>query len=116
MFIWKCCQPFQKNVLPEFIFLTALDDQKGFELAQIEDPDVIILDFDEAVTDDFSLCRRLKNDRALNSIPIVLLISPQTKTGDRNKAFQAGVDTFLSKPLGAGVTTRKRQFCFPHGG
>jgi PAS domain S-box-containing protein len=91
-----------KNVLPEFIFLTALDNQKGFELAQSEDPEVIILDFDEALTDDFSLCRRLKNDRALIGIPIVLLISPQTKADDRNKAFQAGVDSFLSKPLDQG--------------
>ena len=68
-------------------------------VARSERPDMILLDVDLAgEMDGHGVCRRLKNDPAVASIPIVL-VSSHTSTVDRMAGFALGADDFLTKPV-----------------
>ncbi len=68
-------------------------------VARSERPDMMLLDVDLAgEMDGHGVCRRLKNDPALASIPIVL-VSSHTSTADRMAGFALGADDFLTKPV-----------------
>ena len=55
-----------------FATLTAQDGKKGVEMAQKEHPDLILLDvMMETLYSGFEVCKRLKTDPHLNSIPII---------------------------------------------
>jgi signal transduction histidine kinase len=77
----------------------ALNGQRGIELAAIEDPDVILLDIVMPGMDGYDVCRQLKSNEKLRTIPVVFLTALRTDRESRIKALEAGADTFLSKPL-----------------
>ena len=85
--------------LPGAKVLTALNGPKGIELARSEDPDVILLDIVMPGMDGFEVCRRLKADERLASIPVLFLTALRTDRNSRIQALEAGGDGFLSKPL-----------------
>ncbi|MEI8313502.1 MAG: PAS domain S-box protein, partial [Verrucomicrobiota bacterium] len=84
--------------LPDAGLLTALNGPNGLELAAAEDPDVILLDIVMPGMDGYDVCRRLKADEVLKSIP-VLFLTAHTDRDSRIKAVDAGADGFLSKPF-----------------
>lgn len=85
--------------LPEARLLTALSGPRGIELAQAEDPDVILLDIVMPGMDGYAVCRALKNDEHLRSIPVLFLTAVRTDRESRIKALEAGAEGFLSKPF-----------------
>ena len=84
--------------LPEVRFLTAPDGAKGLELAEAEDPDVILLDILMPGMDGYEVCRKLKEDTRLQTIP-VLFLTAQSDRDSHVKALEAGAEGFLSKPF-----------------
>lgn len=84
--------------LPNVGLLTALSGPEGLALAAAEDPDVILLDIVMPDMDGFDVCRRLKADALLRTIP-VLFLTAHTDRDTRIKAVEAGADGFLSKPF-----------------
>ena len=85
--------------LPETHLLTALNGQKGIELARSEDPDVILLDIVMPGMDGYEVCRKLKADERLKMIPVLFLTALKTDRDNRIKALEAGAEGFLSKPF-----------------
>ena len=85
--------------LPGFRLLTALDGPKGLELALAEDPVVILLDIVMPGMDGYAVCRKLKQDERLQTIPVLFLTALRTDRDSRVKALEAGAEGFLSKPL-----------------
>ena len=79
--------------------LTAMSGEKGFELAQKEDPDVILLDIVMPGMDGPAVCRRLKEDVHLHAIPVLFLTALRTDKDSRIKALEAGAEGFLTKPF-----------------
>jgi PAS domain S-box-containing protein len=79
--------------------LTALNGLQGIELARAEDPDVILLDIVMPGMDGFEVCRRLKADERLRSIPVIFLTALRTDRGSRVRALEVGAEAFLSKPM-----------------
>lgn len=79
-------------------FLTAEDGEKGWALAQAEQPDLIFIDLHlPGEIDGYELLRHLKADDRLKRIPAVVL----TAYGHGNaesRAKEAGCDAFLHKP------------------
>ena len=87
------------DVLPGVSILTALDGLQGLELARLEDPDVILLDIVMPGMDGFAVCRELKTDEQLRSIPVVFLTALKTGRESRVEALEVGAEGFLAKPL-----------------
>jgi PAS domain S-box-containing protein len=85
--------------LPEYRLLTALDGPTGIELALAEDPVVILLDIVMPGMDGFAVCRTLKNDERLQTIPVLFLTALRTERDCRFKALEVGADGFLTKPI-----------------
>ena len=88
-----------EDVLPKCTLLTALNGPRGIELAETEDPDVILLDIVMPGTDGYEVCRLLKADAKTSSIPIVFLTALRASAESRVKALDAGAEGFLSKPI-----------------
>lgn len=76
----------------------ARDGIEGVAIATATRPDVIVMDLAMPRMDGVEATRRIKNDPATRSIPIVVLTA-LTSPGDCARALQAGADDFLAKPL-----------------
>ena len=85
--------------LPEAKVLVAQDGEQGLDLAYAYDPDLIFLDIVMPGMDGYVVCRKLKADRRLCTIPVVFLTALRTDSESRIKALEAGAEGFLSKPF-----------------
>lgn len=76
--------------------VSALDGERGWELAKEETPDLILLDIILPKMDGFDVLRNLKMDPATEKIPVIVL----TNLGDLTnieKALELGANTYLVK-------------------
>ncbi|MDO8803088.1 MAG: response regulator [Elusimicrobiota bacterium] len=87
------------HAFPGACFFSATNGPKGIELALAEDPDIILLDIVMPEMDGFEVCRRLKADTRLKHIPIVFLTALKPDQEICAKAFEAGAEAFILKPL-----------------
>ena len=85
--------------LPGITILTALNGAQGIAKAQVEDPDVILLDIVMPGMDGYAVCRKLKQDEHLKTIPVLFLTALRTDRDSRVRALEAGAEGFLSKPF-----------------
>lgn len=83
---------------PYFQCLTAKDGQMGIEMAQQNQPDLIITDLMMPKKDGFEVTRTLKQNDATNHIPIILLTAHADEQ-NRATGWQEKVDEFLQKPF-----------------
>ena len=88
-----------KEAFPDAAVFTALTGQKGFELAERENPDVILLDIIMPGMDGFELCRKLKADKRLCDIPVVFVTAIKADRESRIRALECGAEAFLTKPI-----------------
>lgn len=90
-----------ENYLKEegFSLVVAYDAEKGLDLARRRRPDLILLDWDNAVNEIWQFWEEVKKDEALRNLPVVLLsIDPQSNLG-----MSLGVSKVLSKPVDPAV-------------
>lgn|GEM_PF-7103635 len=85
--------------LPGIKLLTVLDWQQGFEVARVEDPDMILLDTIMPGMGGYAICRKLKEDECLKEIPVVFMLAVGADHECRVKAMEAGAEGFLSRPF-----------------
>ena len=78
--------------------MIAVDGQQGVNLAQSENPDIILLDMSLPVMDGWEAARLLKGHDATVSIPIIALTA-HAMAGDREKCLAAGCDDYDTKPV-----------------
>jgi CheY-like chemotaxis protein len=78
--------------------LLALDGGQGIELAQAQQPDLILMDMSLPVVDGWEATRRLKAEEATQHIPVIALTA-HAMAGDRDKALEAGCDDYDTKPI-----------------
>src|SRR5262245_34410935 len=100
-------EPFQRILIretltedPEFAFFEAENGAQALEKARREQPDLIILDIMMPDMDGLQVCRLLKSDPRLQTIPVIM-VTALNKEEDRVNALDAGADNFLSKPFEA---------------
>jgi two-component system, cell cycle response regulator DivK len=81
-------------------FLWAQNGLTGVEMAEIEAPDVILLDINLPDIDGYEVARRLRNSgkRQLTYVPIIA-VTANALRGDAEKALAAGCDVYMSKPI-----------------
>jgi CheY-like chemotaxis protein len=78
---------------------TAQDGLEAVALAQAYRPDIIIMDVQMPELDGLEATRRLRADPTLRLTPIIALTA-LAMPGDRERCLDAGMDDYLSKPLG----------------
>ena len=81
-----------------FNVLTARDGQEALELAQQEQPDLIITDYHMPQLSGLELCQRLKQDPATSGIPAIMLTARGYHL-EPHDTQQSGILRMLSKPF-----------------
>ncbi len=82
----------------KFTVVCAKDGQEGIDIAQSENPDIILMDLSLPVVDGWAAAEKLKADTNTQSIPIIALTAHAMK-GDRKKALGAGCNEYDTKPI-----------------
>ncbi len=77
---------------------TASDGMDGLTQAQLQSPDVIILDIMLPVMDGLEVCRRLRADPRTSSI-LVLMLTARSEESDELVGFSLGADDYVTKPF-----------------
>jgi len=81
-----------------FEMVIAVDGQAGVDMATSGNPDLILMDLSLPVMDGWEATRRIKADRATQSIPVIALTA-HAMAGDERKALDAGCDDYDTKPI-----------------
>lgn len=78
--------------------IEATDGAECLNLVKEQRPDLILMDLQMPVMDGYTAITALKNDPRTKDIPIISVTS-FAMMGDREKAFEAGTDDYIAKPI-----------------
>ena len=81
-----------------FSVVVAVDGEQAVEMAEAEEPALIIMDLSLPNVDGWEATRRLKANEKTRHIPVVAL-SAHAMVGDRETALDAGCDDYDTKPV-----------------
>ena len=79
--------------------LTATDGREGFDVAQREQPDLLISDVLMPHTDGIELCRLVRADEDLRRTPILLASALRIDSASAVEGLAAGADDYLEAPF-----------------
>jgi DNA-binding response OmpR family regulator len=79
-----------------FEILSALDGEKGLEMAKKELPDLILLDIILPKKDGYEVLDEIRKDEKTKNIPIIMLTNLESQE-DILKALEKGATTYLVK-------------------
>lgn len=76
------------------------DGEEGIALAASDAPDLILLTIELPRMNGFSVCNKLKRNKDLKSVPLVLLSSEATEeTFEQHKRLRTRADAYIHKPV-----------------
>ncbi len=78
--------------------LVARDGSSGLMMAEIERPDLILLDIQMPGMDGFEVIEKLRTDALFKDIPVIALTA-LAMPGDRERCLAAGMTDYISKPI-----------------
>jgi len=81
-----------------FAVREASDGEKGFELIRRERPALVVLDLMLPGTDGLDICRMVRADSHMRSVPIVMLTARGGEV-DRVLGLEMGADDYVTKPF-----------------
>jgi len=82
----------------DYTLLKATDGEEALDIATKERPDLVLMDIRLPKVSGLEVAKRLKKNPGLSHIAIIALTAHAMK-GDREKAIEAGCDSYLSKPI-----------------
>lgn len=88
-----------QKAIPSCEVMTASFGEEGIEKAKIDSPDVILLDFKMQEEDGFKICNRLKSNKEMNHIPIILVSSIFVNSENSFEDLKLYTDAFFTKPI-----------------
>jgi CheY-like chemotaxis protein len=81
-----------------FEVVAAVSGRSGLELLQTTKPDLVLLDIQLPDMDGYAVARELKRDQRNAGVPVIA-VSSFAMAGDRERAFDAGCDGYIEKPI-----------------
>lgn len=81
---------------------TAANGKEGLQIATDCIPDIIVSDIMMPVMNGVVMCQKLKADIRTSHIPVILLTAKDSIT-DKEEGYQAGADSYLTKPFSASL-------------
>jgi two-component system cell cycle response regulator DivK len=90
----------------EYSVSEAVNGEEGVSKAEIEKPDLILMDLGMPVMDGWEATRKIKANDVLKHIPIIAVTS-HAMVGDEIQAREAGCDDYLPKPIDENELLRK---------
>ncbi len=92
----------QDSLSDTFTIITAENGKIGFDIASKEIPDIVISDIMMPIIDGIEMCKLMKQDVRTSHIPVVLLTARNT-AHDQKLGYDAGADSFLTKPFSSNL-------------
>lgn len=80
-----------------FQVMLATDGQAALEMARMESPDLVLLDWMLPEVTGIDVCRQLRSDRDLHEVPIIM-VTARGDEDDRVRGIDTGADDYLVKP------------------
>lgn len=90
----------------EYEVVLAVDGESGVKRAEQENPDLILMDLGLPILDGWAATKRIKANDTLKHIPLIAVTS-HVMVGEEAKAFQAGCDDYIAKPIDEDELVRK---------
>lgn len=88
----------QYNLIQEgFDVITAYDGEEALKKVK-EKPDLIVLDVMMPKMDGYEVCRRLRDDKEFENIPVIFLTAKSSEM-DEIHGLNLGADDFIQKPV-----------------
>ena len=81
-----------------FSVTCAVDGQAGVDMANADNPDLMLMDLSLPVLDGWNATKILKSDATTSQIPIIVLTA-HSMEGDKEKAMETGCDDYDTKPV-----------------
>ncbi|HEY1787938.1 MAG TPA: response regulator [Verrucomicrobiae bacterium] len=88
----------QQGFGPDYRTMLVKDGAQGLIQARETLPDIIIAEVTLSILNGIELCRKLKNDELTSHIPVILLATQDSESGQL-QALEAGADDYLIKPF-----------------
>lgn len=98
-----------------YTVIPATDGQEGIDIAVLEKPDLILLDIQLPRMDGYTVARNLRAKPDIAEIPIVAVTS-YAMAGDRDKAFEAGCNGYIEKPINPDTFIQQLEQHLPNKG
>jgi len=90
-----------------FAVMTAYNGAEGLAVLADARPDVIITDVEMPRMDGFAFCKKLKEDRNLASIPVIIMSGKKIAESDLVSGYEKGADDYVIKPFSYPVLLAK---------
>jgi two-component system phosphate regulon response regulator PhoB/two-component system alkaline phosphatase synthesis response regulator PhoP len=81
-----------------FIVDTFLDGKSFFDYIETKIPSLIILDLMLPDADGFEICKFIKKDKKISSVPVIMLTAKDEET-DKILGLELGADDYITKPF-----------------
>jgi two-component system cell cycle response regulator DivK len=78
--------------------IVAQDGQEGVEMAQREQPDLILMDISLPVMDGWEATEHIRKIESIKNVPIIALTA-HALVEDRNRSLAIGCNDFETKPI-----------------
>jgi len=88
----------KENLAPLFSVLEASNGQEGWQKALSGQPDLVVTDVNMPVMDGMELCKKIKADERVHTIPVILLTA-LSADDHQLRALGLGANDFISKPF-----------------
>lgn len=88
----------ERSLRQEYQVRVAHNGPDALKIARREKPDLVILDINMPGMDGLQVCKELRYDPILKSVPI-LFLTARGRVEDKIDGFEAGADDYLTKPF-----------------
>lgn len=85
---------------------SASNGKTGLEKIEVEKPDLILLDLMMPGIDGYEVCKRLKDNKDLKKIPVIMLTA-KGQDSDVDLGKSMGADDYITKPFEASELMEK---------